>query len=183
MVNADLDKANAAKGAFDETKYAGDLAERIPAQYASSGLLDFQVKCVRLSQTQFRTVFDHDDSLVGGRIWTEREHMQQRLTDLTEHMETVIQKYLRNEYESIAAYNADAEVPEPYRFVVVAGKRCEQLQRGAYPKVEVVVPDSMADARSISATWTPTTLNRSPQHFRITPGYSISMHRRACPIC
>jgi energy-coupling factor transporter ATP-binding protein EcfA2 len=35
-------------------------------------------------------------------------------------MEVVIQKYLRNEYESIGAYNADAEVPEPYRFVVVA---------------------------------------------------------------
>ena len=35
-------------------------------------------------------------------------------------MEVVIQKYLRNEYESIGAYNAEAEVPEPYRFVVVA---------------------------------------------------------------
>lgn len=32
------------------------------------------------------------------------------------------------------------EVQNKYRFVVVAGKRCEQLQRGAYPKVEVTVP-------------------------------------------
>ena len=32
------------------------------------------------------------------------------------------------------------EIGNKYRFVVVAGKRCEQLQQGAYPKVEVVVP-------------------------------------------
>ncbi len=32
------------------------------------------------------------------------------------------------------------EIGNKYRFVVVAGKRCEQLQRGAFPKVEVVVP-------------------------------------------
>jgi hypothetical protein len=32
------------------------------------------------------------------------------------------------------------EVGNKYRFVVVAGKRCEQLQHGAFPKVEVVVP-------------------------------------------
>ena len=27
------------------------------------------------------------------------------------------------------------EIANKYRFVVVAGKRCEQLQRGAFPKV------------------------------------------------
>ena len=32
------------------------------------------------------------------------------------------------------------EVANKYRFVVVSGKRCEQLQRGAFPKVEVQVP-------------------------------------------
>lgn len=32
------------------------------------------------------------------------------------------------------------EIGNKYRFVVVTGKRCEQLQRGAYPKVEVSVP-------------------------------------------
>ncbi|MCL2649313.1 MAG: hypothetical protein FWD61_20330, partial [Phycisphaerales bacterium] len=45
----------------------------------------------------FMHLADHDESLVGSRIWTESEHMEQRLSDLTEHMETVIQKYLRNE--------------------------------------------------------------------------------------
>ena len=68
----------------------------------------------------FMHLADHDELLVTSRIWTEPQQIEQRLADLTEHMELVIQKYLRNEYESIAAYNADAEVPEPYRFVVVA---------------------------------------------------------------
>ena len=60
-------------------------------------------------------------SLVGERIWTEARHIEQKLADITEHMETVIQKYLRNQYATIDQYNAAAgEVAEPYRFVVIA---------------------------------------------------------------
>jgi len=68
----------------------------------------------------FMHLADHDELLVTSRIWTEPQQIEQRLADVTEQMEVVIQKYLRNEYESIGAYNAMAEVPEPYRFVVVA---------------------------------------------------------------
>ena len=69
----------------------------------------------------FMHLADHDDALVGGRIWTSAEHIDQRLTDLSEHMETVIQKYLRNEFETIDDYNAQAgELAEPYRFLVIA---------------------------------------------------------------
>jgi S-DNA-T family DNA segregation ATPase FtsK/SpoIIIE len=69
----------------------------------------------------FMHLADHDESLVGGRIWTEREQIDQRLLNLTEHMETVIQKYLRNEYETIDAYNEQAgELAEPYRYLVIA---------------------------------------------------------------
>ncbi|NDC53096.1 MAG: DNA translocase FtsK [Planctomycetia bacterium] len=68
----------------------------------------------------FMHLADHDELLVTSRIWTEPQQIEQRLADVTEQMEVVIQKYLRNEYESIGAYNAVAEVPEPYRFVVVA---------------------------------------------------------------
>ncbi len=82
----------------------------------------------------FMHLADHDDALVGGRIWTDGEHIEQRLTDLTEHMETVIQKYLRNEYETIDDYNAQAgELAEPYRFLVIAdfpaGMEGESLHR------------------------------------------------------
>lgn len=69
----------------------------------------------------FMHLADFDPLLVADRIWTEPRHIEQRLTDLTEHMETVIQKYLRNEFASIEEYNARAgEVAEPYRILVVA---------------------------------------------------------------
>jgi energy-coupling factor transporter ATP-binding protein EcfA2 len=68
----------------------------------------------------FMHLADYDELLVTSRIWTEPPLIEQKLADITEQIELVIQKYLRNEYESIGAYNAAAEVPEPYRFVVVA---------------------------------------------------------------
>ena len=64
---------------------------------------------------------DYQEALVGGRIWTEAPQIQQQLEDLTEHMENVIQKYLRNEFETIEQYNQQAgELAEPYHFLVIA---------------------------------------------------------------
>ena len=69
----------------------------------------------------FMHLADYDDRLVSNRIWTESQHINQRLADLTEHMENVIQKYLRNEFESIQQYNTKAgEVAEPFQVLVVA---------------------------------------------------------------
>ena len=69
----------------------------------------------------FMHLVDYEEKLVGGRIWTESEHIEARLAELTSHMENVIQKYLRNEFASIDEYNAQAgELVEPYRFLVIA---------------------------------------------------------------
>ncbi len=69
----------------------------------------------------FMHAADYEEALVGGRIWTSTAHIQQKLEDLTEHMEKVIQKYLRNEFETIEEYNLQAgELAEPYRFLVIA---------------------------------------------------------------
>ena len=69
----------------------------------------------------FMHLADYDEQLVASRIWTETPHIEQRLADLTLHMENVIQKYLRNQYETIMDYNAQAgEVAEPFRVLVVA---------------------------------------------------------------
>ena len=51
----------------------------------------------------FMHLADYNEALVTSRIWTEPRHIEQRLADLSEHMENVIQKYLRNEFESIEA--------------------------------------------------------------------------------
>jgi DNA segregation ATPase FtsK/SpoIIIE-like protein len=69
----------------------------------------------------FMHLADHDESLVSDKIWTDPRHIEQKLTDITEHMEAVIQKYLRNEYATIQEYNIKAgEVAEPFRFLVIA---------------------------------------------------------------
>jgi S-DNA-T family DNA segregation ATPase FtsK/SpoIIIE len=68
----------------------------------------------------FMHLADYDEQLVTGKAWSEPQHIEQRLADLTEHMENVIQQYLRNQYATIEDYNTQAgEIAEPYRVLVV----------------------------------------------------------------
>ncbi|HUR55241.1 MAG TPA: FtsK/SpoIIIE domain-containing protein [Gemmataceae bacterium] len=69
----------------------------------------------------FMHLADYDEKLVNSQIWTEPRHIEKRLEDLTDHIASVIQKYLRNQYKSIEEYNrAAGEVAEPYRVLVIA---------------------------------------------------------------
>lgn len=64
---------------------------------------------------------DYAEYLINSRIWTQTGQIEQRLAELNEHMEKVIQMYLRNEYATIAEYNEQAgNIAEKYHFVVVA---------------------------------------------------------------
>jgi DNA segregation ATPase FtsK/SpoIIIE, S-DNA-T family len=64
---------------------------------------------------------DYEDNVINGHIWTQPNQIDERLGELNEHMEKVIQMYLRNEYETIAEYNRQAgNIAEKYHFVVVA---------------------------------------------------------------
>lgn len=68
----------------------------------------------------FLSLADYDESLVNSKAWTDPRQIERKLTDLTEHMETVIQKYLRTDYATIEDYNkAAGEIAEAYRIVVV----------------------------------------------------------------
>ncbi len=70
----------------------------------------------------FMQLADYDEKLVNSRAWTESRHIEQQLAALSEHMENVIQKYLRGQYTTIEEYNKQAgEVAEPYRILVVMG--------------------------------------------------------------
>ncbi|OYW17892.1 MAG: hypothetical protein B7Z55_11645, partial [Planctomycetales bacterium 12-60-4] len=70
----------------------------------------------------FMHLADVDDLLINTRIWTEPGQIEERLADLTEHMETVLQMFLRNEFATLDEYNRQAgEVAEPYRVLVVSG--------------------------------------------------------------
>ncbi len=64
---------------------------------------------------------DFEESLINRRIWTQRDQIEERLAELSEHIEKVIQMYLRNEYANITEYNERAgSVAEKYHFLVIA---------------------------------------------------------------
>src|SRR5690606_16355389 len=64
---------------------------------------------------------DFAEHLINGKIWTQSGQIEEKLAELNEHMEKVIQMYLRNEYETIAEYNEQAGIiAEKYHFLVVA---------------------------------------------------------------
>jgi energy-coupling factor transporter ATP-binding protein EcfA2 len=82
----------------------------------------------------FMHLADYEEALVANRIWTEPQHIEQRLCELTDQMELIIQRYLRNEYSSLEEYNRQAgPLAEPYRVLVVtdfpAGFTDEALER------------------------------------------------------
>jgi DNA segregation ATPase FtsK/SpoIIIE, S-DNA-T family len=65
---------------------------------------------------------DYEGSHLDSRIWTQPGQIEERLAELNEHMEKVIQMYLRNEYATIAEYNAQAGViAEKYHVLIIAG--------------------------------------------------------------
>lgn len=70
----------------------------------------------------FMHLADYEEDLISGRIWSEARDIDEQLGRLTAHMETVIQKYLRSEYDTIHEYNAQAgEVAEPFHLLVANG--------------------------------------------------------------
>ncbi len=74
------------------------------------------------SFSAFMHLVDYDERLVSERIWTEPSHINRRLEKITEHMESVIQKNLRNEFATIHEYNEVAgEVTVPFHLLVIDG--------------------------------------------------------------
>ena len=69
----------------------------------------------------FMHLADYDEQLVASRIWTDAKQIDDRLSLISQHMEKVLQKYLRNEFATIHQYNESAgEVAEPYHVIVAA---------------------------------------------------------------
>ncbi len=64
---------------------------------------------------------DYEESSLDSRIWTQAAQFEEKLAGLNDHMEKIIQMYLRNEYATIAEYNAQAgSVAEKYHVLVIA---------------------------------------------------------------
>ena len=98
------------------------LAARLLATIPPGKLRFTFVDPVGLGQNvaPFMHLADYDETLVTGKAWTEPQHIEAQLAALAEHMENIIQKYLRNQFATIEDYNAQAgEVAEAYRVLLV----------------------------------------------------------------
>lgn len=98
------------------------LAARLLATLPPGKLRFTFVDPVGLGQNvaAFMKLADYDENLVTGKAWSEPHQIEQQLAALSEHMENVIQKYLRAQFRSIEEYNGQAgEVAEPYRVLMV----------------------------------------------------------------
>ena len=63
---------------------------------------------------------EYNANIIGGKVWTSAQDLNTRLTELSAHIEMVIQKYLRTNYETIDDFNGAAgEIAEPYRILVL----------------------------------------------------------------
>lgn len=64
---------------------------------------------------------DYEELLINSRIRTQPDQIDRRVGELCDHMEKVIQMYLRSDYETITQYNeAAGTIAERYHFLVVA---------------------------------------------------------------
>jgi S-DNA-T family DNA segregation ATPase FtsK/SpoIIIE len=122
----------------------------------------------------FMHLADADELLVTSRIWTEPNQIEARLADLTGHMETVIQKYLRNQYSSIEEYNrAAGEVAEPYRVLVVANFPTNFTPEAAKRLVSIM---SSGPACGVCSLVSVDTRAAMPRDFRLADLEAVSLN-------
>jgi hypothetical protein len=63
---------------------------------------------------------EFNSELIGGKVWSSNSDLSAMLSAQTDHIELVIQKYLRNNFDSIDEFNEEAgEIAEPYRFLTI----------------------------------------------------------------
>jgi len=67
----------------------------------------------------FMHLKDEMPEMISGQAWAEGRQIEQALADLTGQMDNLIQQYLRNKFPTLADYNAQAAVPEPYRILAL----------------------------------------------------------------
>lgn len=98
------------------------LMLRLLATFPPGKLRFVLVDPVGLGQNvaSFMELADHDKELIASKAWSEPAQIERQLTELTGHIETVIQTYLRNDYATIQDYNRKAgEVAEAFRVLMV----------------------------------------------------------------
>jgi hypothetical protein len=68
----------------------------------------------------FLPLIDLDERILGPKIWTQAQELEDRLAYLIDHTEQVIQKHLQRKHPDVSHYNAEAgELAEPYHLLIL----------------------------------------------------------------
>ena len=93
--------------------------------------------------TSFMALADHDPTLVGHRVWTTDNKIEERLGELAHHVEDVLQTSLRDRFQRVEDYNEVAgAMAEPYRAVAAIGFP-ESLSRNGYKHLKALIESGL----------------------------------------
>ncbi|TWT94293.1 FtsK/SpoIIIE domain-containing protein [Neorhodopirellula pilleata] len=91
----------------------------------------------------FMALADHDPLLIHHRVWTTSDKISQRLSELTHHVENVLQASLRDRFERIEDYNEVAgSLAEPYHAIAAVGLP-EGLSRESYMHLQSLIQSGL----------------------------------------
>jgi len=91
----------------------------------------------------FMALADHDPLLIHHRVWTTADKITQRLAELTQHVENVVQASLRDRFQRIEDYNAVAgSLAEPYHAVAAVGFP-DGLSRESYMHLQSLIQSGL----------------------------------------
>lgn len=86
----------------------------------------------------FADLLNFSEKIRGPKFWHSEKKIADALTELRTHMANVLQKYLRNQYETIDAYNVEAgQVAEPYRLLLVSNFPAGFTQKSAESLIQI----------------------------------------------
>ncbi len=118
LVETDGDEQEAAAAAFNQ------IILRLLANFPPGRLAFTILDPVGLGKNfaGLMHLADYEETLINSRIWTQSTQIEEKLGTINEHIEKVIQMYLRNEFADITEYNEQAgTIAEKFHFLVVAG--------------------------------------------------------------
>ncbi len=93
--------------------------------------------------TSFMAFADHDPTLVGHRVWTSESQVSERLGEIAQHIEDVLQASLRDRFQRIEDYNEVAgSMAEPYRVIAAIGFP-EGLTRDGYRHLQALIESGL----------------------------------------
>jgi S-DNA-T family DNA segregation ATPase FtsK/SpoIIIE len=93
--------------------------------------------------TSLMALADHDPAMIGHRVWTTDAKIEERLAEIADHVEDVLQSSLRDRFQRIEDYNHVAgSMAEPYRAIAAVGFP-DGLSREGHKHLQAIIDNGL----------------------------------------